>query len=65
MEETEDGEEAITETKYDFTEDVDALVAGEELSEEFREKAVTIFELQSPQKSMQKYLRCKKHLKLL
>ena len=44
MEETEDGEEAITETKYDFTEDVDALVAGEELSEEFREKAVTIFE---------------------
>ena len=44
MEETEDDEEAITETKYDFTEDVDALVAGEELSEEFREKAVTIFE---------------------
>ena len=44
MEETEDGEEAITETKYDFTEDVDALVAGEELSEEFRVKAATIFE---------------------
>ena len=44
MEETEDGEEAITETKYDFTEDVDALVAGEELSEEFRLKAATIFE---------------------
>ena len=44
MEETEDGEEAITETKYDFTEDVDALVAGEELSEEFRLKATTIFE---------------------
>ena len=44
MEETEDGEEAITETKYDFTQDVDALVSGEELSEEFRERAVTIFE---------------------
>ena len=45
MEETEDGEEeTIAETKYDFTEDVDALVAGEELSEEFRERAVTIFE---------------------
>ena len=51
MEETEDGEEAITETKYDFTEDVDALVAGEELSEEFREKAVTIFEACSHRKS--------------
>ena len=45
MEETEDGEEeTIAETKYDFTEDVDALVAGEELSEEVRERAVTIFE---------------------
>ena len=46
MEETEDGEEeeTITETKYDFSEDVDALVAGEDLSEEFRERAVTIFE---------------------
>lgn len=45
MEETEDGEEEIlAETEYDFTEDVDALVAGEDLSEEFREKAVTIFE---------------------
>ena len=40
----EDGEETITETEYDFTEDVDALVAGEDLSEEFRERAVTIFE---------------------
>ena len=29
---------------FDFTEDVDALVAGEELSEEFRERAITIFE---------------------
>jgi len=45
MEDTEDGEEeTIAETKYDFTEDVNALVAGEELSEEFRERAVTIFE---------------------
>ncbi len=37
-------EETIAETEYDFTEDVDALVAGEDLSEEFRQKAVTIFE---------------------
>ena len=37
-------QEETPETKYDFTEDVDALVAGEELSEEFRERAVTIFE---------------------
>ncbi len=37
-------EEPEEETKYDFTEDVDALVAGEELSEEFRERAITIFE---------------------
>jgi len=45
MEETEDGEqETIAETDLDFTEDVDALVAGEELSEEFRQKAATIFE---------------------
>tara|TARA_B100001057_G_scaffold440239_1_gene474002 strand:- start:1533 stop:2564 length:1032 start_codon:yes stop_codon:yes gene_type:complete len=44
MEETEDGEEAISETKYDFSQDVDALVAGEELSEEFRNRAATIFE---------------------
>ena len=32
------------EAKYDFSEDVDALVAGEELSEDFRVKAKTIFE---------------------
>ena len=45
MEDTEDGEEeTIAETKYDFSEDVDALVAGEELSEEFRIRAATIFE---------------------
>ena len=44
MEETESEEETITETELDFTEDVDALVAGEELSEEFRLKAATIFE---------------------
>ena len=37
-------QETIAETEYDFTEDVDALVAGEELSEEFRVKAATIFE---------------------
>ena len=41
-------EETITEetpkAEYDFTEDVNALVAGEELNEEFRSKAKTIFE---------------------
>ena len=44
--EVKDGEEIKEEpeTKYDFTEDVDALVAGEELTEEFRVKAATIFE---------------------
>ena len=49
MEETESNDETIaeeetSETKYDFTQDVDALVSGEELSEEFRVKAATIFE---------------------
>ncbi|AIX24453.1 head scaffolding protein [Synechococcus phage ACG-2014g] len=44
MEETEDEEEVLTETEYDFTEDVNALVAGEELSEDFRVRAATIFE---------------------
>ena len=44
MEETDSEEEIIAETDLDFTEDVDALVAGEELSEEFRLKAATIFE---------------------
>ena len=45
MEDVEDeGEEILAETEYDFTEDVDALVAGEDLSEEFRQKAATIFE---------------------
>ena len=44
--EKKDGEEIKEEpeTKYDFTEDVNALVAGEELTEEFRVKAATIFE---------------------
>ena len=49
MEETESNDETIaeeetSETKYDFSQDVDALVEGEELSEEFRVKAATIFE---------------------
>ncbi len=43
MEEVEDGEEEVV-TEHDFAEDVDALIAGEELSEEFRERAATIFE---------------------
>ena len=38
------------EAKYDFSEDVDALVAGEELTEEFRSKAKTIFEAVVTQK---------------
>ena len=37
-------EPSTEEAKYDFSEDVDALVAGEELSEDFRVKAKTIFE---------------------
>jgi hypothetical protein len=44
MEETDEEEEVLTETEYDFTEDVNALVAGEELSEDFRVRAATIFE---------------------
>ena len=49
MEETESNDETLaeeepSETKYDFSQDVDALVSGEELSEEFRVKAATIFE---------------------
>ena len=49
MEETESNDQTIaeeetSETKYDFSQDVDALVSGEELSEEFRVKAATIFE---------------------
>jgi len=37
-------EEEVIEAEYDIEEDVDALLAGEELSEEFQEKARTIFE---------------------
>ena len=37
-------QEETPQTEYDFTEDVDALVAGEELNEECRTKAKTIFE---------------------
>ena len=49
MEETESNDETIaeeetSETKYDYSQDVDALVSGEEQSEEFRVKAATIFE---------------------
>ena len=45
-------EEETTETvaEYDIEEDVNALLAGEELSEEFQAKARTIFELLSTQK---------------
>ena len=38
-------EESVEETaEYDIEEDVNALLGGEELSEEFKEKAKTIFE---------------------
>jgi hypothetical protein len=40
----EDGEEEVVEEEYDIDEDVNALLGGEELSEEFKEKAKTIFE---------------------
>ena len=43
-------EEETTEAKYDFSEDVDALVAGQELDEEFKTKAKTIFEAVVTQK---------------
>ena len=43
-EETEDEEEAVVEEQYDIEEDINALIEGEELSEEFQEKARTIFE---------------------
>jgi len=42
LEESEEGDEV--EEEYDIEEDVNALLAGEDLSEEFQEKARTIFE---------------------
>ena len=42
-EDEEDGEEVVEE-EFDIDEDVNALLAGEDLSEEFQEKARTIFE---------------------
>ena len=43
-EEEETEEEVVTETIVNVDEDIEALLAGEELSEEFQEKAKTIFE---------------------
>ena len=43
-EESEESEEVEVVAEYDVQEDIDALIAGEELSEEFQEKARTIFE---------------------
>jgi hypothetical protein len=43
-EDEEDEDEEEMEESYDIEEDVNALLAGEELSEEFQEKAKTIFE---------------------
>ena len=43
-EEDEDEEEEEMEEEYNIEEDVNALLSGEELSEEFQEKARTIFE---------------------
>ena len=37
-------EEVVAEEEYDIEEDVNALLGGEELSEEFREKAKVVFE---------------------
>ena len=42
--EEEDEEEEVVEEEFDIDEDVNALLAGEDLSEEFQEKARTIFE---------------------
>ena len=42
--EEEEGEEEVVEEEYDIEEDVNALLSGEDLSEEFQEKARTIFE---------------------
>jgi len=47
VEEEEEGEEVeavVAEEEYDIEEDINALIAGEDLSEEFQEKARTIFE---------------------
>jgi len=43
-EEEEEDEEEVVEEEFDIDEDVNALLAGEDLSEEFQEKARTIFE---------------------
>jgi len=42
--EEETSEEEVVEAEYNIEEDVEALLTGEELSEEFQEKARTIFE---------------------
>jgi hypothetical protein len=44
QEEDEGDEEEVVEEEFDIDEDVNALLAGEDLSEEFQEKARTIFE---------------------
>jgi hypothetical protein len=40
----EEGEEEVVEEEYDIEDDVNALIGEEELSEEFKERAKTIFE---------------------
>lgn len=44
MEEVEEDEEVIAEEEVSFEEDIEALFAGETLSEDFKSKATTIFE---------------------
>ena len=44
MEEVESEEEVIAEEEFSFEEDINAIFAGETLSEDFRERATTIFE---------------------
>ena len=46
-------EEEVVEEEYDIEEDVNALMEGEELSEEFKEKAKTIFEAAITSKAVQ------------
>ena len=44
MEEVESEEEVIAEEEFSFEEDINAIFAGETLSEDFRERVTTIFE---------------------
>jgi len=64
--EEEEVQETVAEQEVDIEEDVNALLGGEELSEEFREKAKMIFEaaLASKIKEIQEELECQFESKL-